>query len=118
MTKIANLEKEDRTKIQDELETLASSMGMDSWNAYGNRNRNPLEELIGLCYNCKLLNYCKTEFGNVYALCSEFKIRLNGQNRITECNCHDAIGVMTLNEMYNIAYLIDVNKKKIAGFTG
>lgn len=116
--KFSDLENDEKRNMEDQLETIASSLGMESWNAHGNGKKSYLEEAIGICYNCRNLLYCRTEFGNVFAKCEEYDIRLNGQNRIVECNSHSPIHTMTLQEMYSIAYLIDLDEKKIKGFTG
>ena len=116
--KFTELEGDEKRSIEEQLEGISSSMGMEAWESYGTDVQTGLKELIGMCHNCKCLMYCKTEFGNVNAVCTEFKIRLSGQNRITECNLHTPKGVMSLNEMYSMAYLIDKNTdKKIKGFT-
>jgi hypothetical protein len=46
----------------------------------------------------------------------EFKIKLTGQNRITECNLHSPMRMLTLEEMYSIAYLIESDNSIIKGF--
>lgn len=114
--KLADLEKTEKRNIEEQLESISSSMGMDVWESYGQNGSVLMRDLIGMCYNCKNLNYCKTEFGNVYAVCTTFEFKLNGQNRITECNIHSPKGVLTLQDMYAMAYLIDPSEEKIEGF--
>ena len=116
--KLTELESDDRRAIEDQLESISSSLGMESWNSHGNGKKSYLEDAIGICYNCRNLCYCKTEFGSVFAKCSEYDMKLSGQNRIVECNTHSPMHVMSLQEMYSIAYLIDLGEKKITGFTG
>lgn len=114
--KISDFEVDEKRDIQEELEGIASSMGMDAWESWGSNSNKILKDMIGICHNCKRLNYCKTEFGNVYAFCNAFEIKLNGQNRMIECNLHAPKGTMTLNEMYAMAYLIEPGEEKIEGF--
>lgn len=115
--KLADLDKKEKHSIKEELDGVSSSMGMESWESYSNMGKSALKDVIGMCFNCKNLNYCKTEFLNVHAVCTEFDFRLNGQNRIIECNAHSPRGVLSLNEMYSMAYIIESNEdKKIAGF--
>jgi len=114
--KITELKNDDRRAVEEQLETISSSLGMEAWNSHGNERKGLLEDLIGMCYNCRNLNYCKTEFGNVFAKCAEYDIKLSGQNRIIECNSHSPMYIMSLQEMYSIAYLIDSNQKEKAGF--
>lgn len=114
--KFSDLEQSEKKYIEDELEAISSSMGMEAWESHGTNEGSLLQNQIGMCFNCKNLNYCKTEFGTVFARCSEFEFRMNGQNRITECNLHTPKHALTLNEMYTMAYLIDPKEEKIEGF--
>lgn len=117
--KLSDVEKEERTSIEDELTSKSQSLGMDSWESYGTNAQTGLKALLGMCAVCKNLNYCKTEFGTVHAICGMFEFKLSGKNRIVECNVHQPKNVLTLNEMYAIAYLIDVNEgKPTKGFIG
>lgn len=114
--KLSNLENDVKKKIEDEVSIKASELlGTDSWET-PNNNVNILEELIGLCSDCKNLSYCRTEFGSVLAKCESFDIRLNGQNRIRECNCYQKRGQLSLEEMYSIATLIEPSESKVKGF--
>lgn len=116
--KIADLDTDHRRNVEEQLETVSSTLGMEAWESQGNGRSGILQDLIGICYNCKNLLYCKTEFGNVFAKCGEYEIKLTGQNRMVECNSHSPMHVMTLQEMWSIAYIIDPDEKKITGFTG
>ena len=117
MRKINELEENEQQILGDELESKATTLGLNSWNSYNSRNNlNSLEQAIGICSNCKSLQYCKSEFGNAFARCSNFEIRLSGQNKIAECTCHDAKGILSLEDMKNIAILIDPDKSEIKGF--
>ena len=114
--KLSNLENNAKKQIEDEISIKASELlGTDSWDSPPS-NCNILEELIGLCSDCKNLSYCRTEFGSVLAKCESFEIRLNGQNRIKECNCYQKRGQLSLEEMYSIATLIDPADNKVKGF--
>jgi len=116
MIKLSELENEEKRNIENEVSTKASELlGTEDWEAPSSNSR-VLEEQIGLCADCKNLSYCKTEFGSVLAKCETFDIRLNGQNRIKECNCHQKRGQLSLNEMYAIATIIDPAVTKIKGF--
>lgn len=114
--KLSDLDKDEKRNVEEQLESVSASMGMDVWESYSLNGSVILQDLIGICYNCKNLNYCKTEFNSVYAVCTIFETRLSGQNRINECNVHSRKGDMTLNEMYSIAYLIEPSEEKVEGF--
>lgn len=104
--KLNDIDNDRKNQITEEIESASSALGMDSWEPMST-NYKMLEEQIGICWNCKNLSYCKTEFESVYAKCEAFELRLSGQNRIAECNLHAPKGVLTLNEMYAMAYIID-----------
>jgi hypothetical protein len=116
--KFSTVDKDERESIEKELESKSQSLGMDSYETYGNDAQTGLKALVGMCYNCKNLNYCKTEFGNVHAICNFFDFKFSGNNRITECNLYAPKNALSLNEMYSIAWLIDSDgsSKKIKGF--
>lgn len=113
--KLSSLENAEKQKITDNLEAASLTLGLDVWVPQGT-NDNALKEQVGICHNCVELNYCKTEFGNVFAKCREYKFQLNGQNRIVECNSHAPRGVLALNDMFAIAYLIEPQKPETKGF--
>lgn len=109
MTKFLNLGEKEKENIENELESKAIRLGLKFWS--NDRHGDLLKDKIGLCSNCKDFTYCKTEFGNIYAKCSTFDIRMSGQNKITECNMFDQKGTLTLSDMYNIAIVIDIPKR-------
>ena len=115
--KFSNVGKEERKAIENELDSKSQALGMDSFESYSSDIQTGLKALVGMCHNCKNLKYCKTEFGNVHAECGLFEFRLSGNNRITECNQHTPKNVLSLSEMYSIAWLIDTDSnKKVKGF--
>lgn len=115
--KFSELDNDEKSSIENELYSRSQALGMDSYESYGNDVQTGLKALLGMCATCKNLSYCKTEYGNVHAICGQFDCKLSGKNRIVECNLHSPKGVLSLNEMYSIAYLIDPDKdKKIEGF--
>ena len=120
MAKLSDLEQRDRNAIEEELEAKSNTLGIDSWDVLeDNSDRAFLESAVGICHNCKNLHYCRSEFAGhdkVFARCSLFEIRLSGQNRMTECNCHSPRNILTLQDMYAMATLIDPVKDTVKGF--
>jgi hypothetical protein len=117
MPKLSDLESEVKQQIENELEAKSSELGMDAYDSYsGGNDLKLLKDFIGICADCKSLQYCKTEFGKVFAKCSHYEMKLSGQNRITECTCHDPKGVLSLQEMYAMAHLIDADPLSVKGF--
>jgi hypothetical protein len=115
MTKVSDLDEDEREIIGDLLEVKAIELGFDKWESQSSRVGG-LKDLIGICFNCQYMRYCKTEFGTVRAICWQFKINLQGEDKVIECNEHTARGTMSLRDMETIATLIDVDKSEIKGF--
>jgi len=113
--KLSDLVKDERNIVEEHLESASVRLGLDSYESHGS-NTNILKDAIGICHNCKYFSFCRTEFGNINAICERFECRLNGQNRIVECSLHSPRNVMTLNEMYSMAYLIETKDEKVEGF--
>lgn len=114
--KFSDLENSEKQQIEHQLESLSTEIGLDPYESHGTKDNNVLKNQIGMCYNCKFLQYCRTEFGNVFAKCSELEFKLSGQNRIEECNIHSPKNVLSLSEMYNMAYLIEASEGNVGGF--
>jgi len=112
MNKVSDLKDDEQHSLQNELQAKASMLGLDS---YDNININYQTSEFGLCNDCKHLQLAKSEFRIIFAKCFEFKIKLNNVEKITECTNYDQRNTMSLNEMKDIAYIIDINTKK-AGF--
>jgi hypothetical protein len=121
MAKLKDLESEERNAIEDELEAKSKSLGLDAWDSFqGNTDESFLKDHVGMCYNCKSLLYCRAEYAGhdrVFAQCSMFQIRLSGKHRMTECNCHSPKKLLSLEEMYAMATLIESDDRgKVKGF--
>lgn len=121
MAKLKDLEANERNAIEDELQAKSTSMGIDSWDAHqGNTDESFLKEYLGMCWDCKSLNYCRAEYAGhdrVFAKCNMLEIRLSGNHRITECNCHSPKKLLSLEEMYAMATLIESDDRgKVKGF--
>lgn len=117
--KLSDIDTEERKSIENEIYSKSQALGMDAYESYGKDSQTGLKALLGMCAGCKNLNYCKTEFGNVHAICGMFDFKLSGKNRIEECNLYAPKNVLSLNEMYSIAWLIDGDtNKEVKGFVG
>lgn len=115
--KISTLDKKEKRELTENLEAKSTELGISAWDGIGDTgDLKALKDLVGICANCTFLRYCKTEFGNVIAVCSEFRVKLNGQNRMVECNLHAPTNVLSLDQMYAMAYLIEPSEEKVRGF--
>lgn len=112
MNKISDLEKKERNRLENELDTKAKLIGVeDRWE----RTKFECDRLegFGLCSSCKNFEYARTEFVIRIAKCYELDIKLDESNPITECTCHSKKGELTLNMMMEMAILIGEPKNNI-----
>jgi len=103
---------EERRVFSNELESVASSLGFD---AYDSALNDIKISTFGLCSKCSFFKITKTEFRILLVKCGELNIRLNEKERVVECSTFVHRNQMSLNEMKEIAYIIESNHKK-AGF--
>ena len=110
---VSDLSSDERDKLDDKLDAVIEGIGLDSWHARSGQKTHWLEEFVGVCSNCKCLDWAKKEFGGVVAFCNSFEVRLSGKERIMDCNRHERVGTQTLRDMKEIALLIDPPARKI-----
>jgi len=115
MTKYFDLEESEQEQLGDTLEAKAIQLGLDKWESRVG-GINTLDDSIGICSNCENMRYCKSEFGNIIAICWSFKIKLHGRERVVECNEHAPRGQLSLRDMETIATIIDIEKSEVKGF--
>jgi hypothetical protein len=68
---------------------------------------------FGVCNDCKHLYAAKTEYGTSIGKCFEMNILLRGIDNISECTMYSKKGSMSLDDMKEIAIIIDVNKNRV-----
>lgn len=114
MGKFVELSKEDKQKLTDEVEAKSEALGLgDGWEAPREDDRSGLKDRIGLCASCVHLDYARTEFGNIHAMCNRLETKISGKERITECSRYTPKGQMTLQDAWSMAWIITGNRNKI-----
>jgi hypothetical protein len=108
--KLSELKRDARTSIQSELEAKATGLGLDVWESEDLVRKN---EVFGVCGLCSNFQYAATKFKIVRAVCSEMEMKLSEDEPIDECTCFNKRGSMSLKDMWDIAYLIDVLKDPV-----
>ena len=68
---------------------------------------------FGICADCQNFVIVESEFKVLFARCSSIKIRLNAREPVKFCSYFVQRGEMSIYDMKQIAYLIDVPKDKI-----
>ena len=112
MNKVSDLKDDEQQSLRNELQAKASMLGLDS---YDNININYQTSEFGLCNDCKYLQLAKSEFRTIFTRCYKFDTKLTNIEKIIECTGYEQRYTMSLDEMKDIAYIIDINTKK-AGF--
>ena len=99
-----------REAVMRGVETLAEQIDV---------SQSEVPQGYGLCSRCGHFDYQKTSLGDVVALCDmhrKLAIRPRQDDPITVCSHFYPRGQMSLYDMMGLATLIDVNKKRKAGF--
>jgi len=109
-TKLADFKKGDRNKIEKEVSAKAGSMGFDP---YDSCKTHVKTKDFGLCNDCGHLQLVKSEFRTILAKCYDFEIILHAGEPVTECTNYEQRNTMTLNQMNDLAYIIDISSKEI-----
>lgn len=86
------------------------------------RLNNSIVPDYGLCSSCSNMSYREYDKGqHAIATCESYHInskpRLSSVNRINKCSGFERKGVPSLEMMWSIAKRIDIEEKKIIGFT-
>jgi len=110
--KLATYSKKDQKQITREVDSQVALLGIDDY--YGPIGRfDTLDNEFGLCKTCKEFQFAKTEFAVVRAQCRDLDIVLHSEQPIKACTNYIKIGQLTINQMLDMATLIEINKKKI-----
>ncbi len=112
MQKYQDLNDRERRKFNSEIDGRASIISGDSYIVPKNKLN---WDMLGLCKDCKHLEAAKTEFGSMFARCSEFECTLRSGDKVVECTNYQKRNLLSLDDMKDLAVILDPNKKK-AGF--
>ena len=113
MTKVRDLNEEEKVEISADLDSGAALLGQDMWDTQKTFTKN---EKLGLCNDCNYLESFNTEYGRIFARCRDMDIDLPN-DRIVDCTRYVKKGTLTLQDMEKIAYIIEVGKKDIGFIT-
>jgi hypothetical protein len=111
MKRYAELSEEELVATKHQIYANASLLGLDEYeSARCNANNN---SNFGLCNDCKHLQLARTEFSVLFAKCFEFEIFLRENQKTIECTHYNQKNSLSLSEMKDIAYIIEVKNKEI-----
>ena len=109
-SKLIDFRGEERAKICEEISVQASILGFDSYEGYASYLKT---RSFGLCSDCKHLQLAKSEFRTIFAKCYDFEIKLHKSEPVTDCTNYIQRYTLTLNQMNELAYIININQKEI-----
>uniref|UniRef100_A0A6H2A3C2 Uncharacterized protein n=1 Tax=viral metagenome TaxID=1070528 RepID=A0A6H2A3C2_9ZZZZ len=109
-SKLMDFNKEEKDKICDEVVARASMLGFDSYEGCRTYIKT---RSFGLCSDCKHLQLAKSEFRTIFARCYDFEVKLHKSEPVTECTNYEQRYTLTLNQMNEIAYIINIDQKEI-----
>jgi len=122
--KITKIKKEgkEREKVNNEINSgLYSGIKLETDNYWGETEAKDKKESdfsnYGLCATCKHFECAITQLSKtVFAKCVAYEVRLRSNDPVEECTNYTEKGRLTLREMKEIAYLIDVEDVEEIGF--
>jgi len=110
--KFKDISPEDHDKERDHLESQSEAQtGLGMWQAPGLIFSEDLKRTYGICAKCDEFQYCRQSYQNKRAYCSRFEMMLSGKDKMVECNKFSKRGQLNLNQMADLAWLINPAKK-------
>ena len=110
MKKLSDFEKNRKDRISKEI-SLGTCGLPTNWN--DDIQETLVDDKHGLCGNCRWFRLSITKYGKTYAYCREWEKYLNGIDPIIKCNEYNKRGQLTLNDMKDMAVIIEIDKKKV-----
>lgn len=105
------------SSVNAEIERAAKALKIDDDYGEVSAERTYLDkDAYGICHDCERLRCAETKYGNSHAYCYEFEKHLNKSDPVVKCSMYKKKGEMSLVEMGSMAYIIEADTKKKAGF--
>lgn len=106
MTTINDLDKAEQDKVEDVI-----------WANSGIINEQikavmPLSK-FGICHRCTNFEFAESEFNVEHSKCADFNKALSERRPIKNCTNFNEKGIMSLNDMKGIAWILDFNERKV-----
>ena len=104
---------EDRepSELDKRVEAGLIKLNMDG--EFDGSNTNFSKNEFGICFDCRNLCAFKTEYGRIFGKCYEFNMPMRGIDKVNHCNRYDKKGQMDLDNMKELAILIENDNKKV-----
>lgn len=105
--KLSYFDNDTQRSIEDEVEAMGESIGLPTYEA-GESVVPEEADCYGICKECRYFKFVQYEFHDNHAECGAFERVLTGKQRITKCNQFDKRGKLSLDQMIDIAWIIDI----------
>lgn len=110
MKKLSDYKNEEKQNIKETVELQGKKI-VDTF--YEEGQERVADDSYGLCSDCKEFKITKMEFGEVFANCHAWDKMRTSKRRVMECSAYAKRGQMSLWDMQTMAYIIEVDTKKI-----
>ena len=108
-----DLKDTERDAEHDHLSAQAEVTGLGMWDTPGMIFSEDLKSVYGICAECAQFFYCRQSYQNKRAWCDRFNTLLMGKDRMIECNKFEKRGQLNLNQMADIAWIIERPGRKV-----
>lgn len=108
-----DLDEDQLTDLEDELEAQSESLKLSMYNSKGANKFSDAVDKFGLCKDCAGFQYIRFEFHGERAVCLYLEARLTGSQRIAECSQYNKKGQLSLQQMQSIAWIIDLGGRRV-----
>jgi len=113
--KLSDYDEKASNKIRESIINSANLIGIDEYEGSCGNVSNGLTSNFGLCSDCTHFSFCASEFRVRVAKCSLNNVGLYDHDPIRTCTDYLKRGQMTLSMMFDMALMLEVDKK-IVGF--
>lgn len=101
MPKITEISKKDREDIHQECWSKAIQI---------TRSADHAPAGFGICSSCTHMRSARTKYAVVRAFCLPMQLSLTNEHPIQECSTYTERGGLSIDEMYSMAYYIDLKR--------
>jgi len=111
--KFSELGKDDQIRLRSDIDVASSALGQDDYEPpFDHPTRHRFAQ-YGLCATCRYLNYACSQFRVLHCRCSELEMNLTEDHPVKECTSYTNRHALSLNEMKEIAWIIDIENDPI-----
>ena len=111
MRRFSELTEEERDREKKTIRSAVAQLGTERYDDVVLEKYEGVAK-YGICKDCEHLRYAKSEFAIRAAYCYDMRFRLHDSDPIIECKSFSQEGQMDLHDMKQIAWMVDIEKRK------